>query len=198
MNSPVRWLWLPLGTAMLAGCAGSVTPTIPPGTPGPTPVVDLQVVPVPTDASVSPAAVPTALCSNDAEFLEDLTLPDGTLVLPGAALESAFIYVIGGATAGGDPSWFGFPITLREAAGVARVDLLRYLDQYRIGTRLLFAGNLVRQPYMAGRQYRVSGELSQTDRVMRDTFWIGLYPALTDEMLEFTAEKIGAFLGISL
>ena len=102
------------------------------------------------------------------------------------------------ATAGSDPSWFGFPITLREAAGVARVDLLRYLDQYRIGTRLLFAGNLVRQPYMAGRQYRVSGELSQTDRVMRDTFWIGLYPALTDEMLEFTAEKIGAFLGISL
>ena len=102
------------------------------------------------------------------------------------------------ATEGSDPSWFGFPITLREAAGVARVDLLRYLDQCRIGTRLLFAGNLVRQPYMAGRNYRVSGDLFNTDRVMRDTFWIGLYPGLSREMLDFAAEKIEAFLGVSL
>jgi len=99
------------------------------------------------------------------------------------------------ATGGSNPSWFGFPITLREAAGVARVDLLRYLDQYRIGTRLLFAGNLVRQPYMAGRTCRVSGDLVQTDRVMRDTFWIGLFPALTDEMLDFAAQKVEEFVG---
>lgn len=97
-----------------------------------------------------------------------------------------------------DPSWFGFPITLREAAGVARVDLLRYLEQYRIGTRLLFAGNLVRQPYMVGRSYRVSGELARTDRVMHDTFWIGVHPALADGMLDFAVEKIEAFLGVSL
>lgn len=102
------------------------------------------------------------------------------------------------ATGGSEPSWFGFPITLREAAGLARVDLLRYLDQYRIGTRLLFAGNLVRQPYMAGRNYRVSGDLVNTDRVMRDTFWIGLYPGLSREMLDFVAGKIEAFLGVSL
>lgn len=102
------------------------------------------------------------------------------------------------ATERSDPSWFGFPITLREAANLARVDLLRHLDQYRIGTRLLFAGNLVRQPYMAGRTYRVSGELSNTDRVMRDTFWIGLYPGLSSEMLDFGAGKIEAFLGVSL
>jgi CDP-6-deoxy-D-xylo-4-hexulose-3-dehydrase len=102
------------------------------------------------------------------------------------------------ATGGSEPSWFGFPITLREAAGLARVDLLRYLDQYRIGTRLLFAGNLVRQPYMAGRNYRVSGDLVNTDRVMGGTFWIGLYPGLSREMLDFAVGKIEAFLGVSL
>lgn len=102
------------------------------------------------------------------------------------------------ATERSDPSWFGFPISLREGADLARVDLLRYLDQHRIGTRLLFGGNLVRQPYMAGRSYRVSGELSNTDRVMRDTFWIGLYPGLSEDMLDYAAGKIEAFLGVSL
>ena len=102
------------------------------------------------------------------------------------------------ATEGSDPSWFGFPITLREKAGVARVDLLRYLDQYRIGTRLLFGGNLVRQPYMAGRAFRVSGDLANTDRVMRDTFWIGVYPGLTEAMLDFVVEKLEAMLGVRL
>ena len=102
------------------------------------------------------------------------------------------------ATEGSDPSWFGFAITLRQAAGVARVDLLRYLDQYRIGTRMLFAGNLVRQPYMAGRAFRVSGDLANTDRVMRDTFWIGVYPGLTEAMLDFVVEKLEAMLGVRL
>ncbi len=100
------------------------------------------------------------------------------------------------ATEKSHPSWFGFPITLREAAGIARVDLLRHLDQHRIGTRMLFAGNLVRQPYMAGRAYRVSGELANSDRVMRDTFWIGVYPGLTDEMLDWVATRIGQFFGV--
>ena len=101
-------------------------------------------------------------------------------------------------TPGSDPSWFGFPVTLRETAGVERVDLLRFLDQHRIGTRLLFAGNIARQPYMAGRNYRMSGNLDNTDRVMRDTFWIGLYPGLTDRMLDFAAEKIEAFFGATI
>jgi len=61
---------------------------------------------------------------------------------------------------------------------------------------LLFAGNLTRQPYMKGRQYRISGSLDVTDRIMRQTFWIGIYPALTTEMLEFVAEKIEIFFGI--
>lgn len=101
------------------------------------------------------------------------------------------------ATANSEPSWFGFPMTLKPEANVSRVDLLTYLDQYKIGTRLLFAGNLTRQPYMTGRNYRVSGELTNTDRVMHDTFWIGVYPGLTEEMLDFAAGKIEAFFGVN-
>jgi CDP-6-deoxy-D-xylo-4-hexulose-3-dehydrase len=101
------------------------------------------------------------------------------------------------ATPGSDPSWFGFPITLREAAQTDRVELLKYLDQYKIGTRLLFAGNLTRQPSMTGRHYRVHGKLTDTDRIMNDTFWIGVFPGLTEEMLEFVAGKIEAFFGVN-
>lgn len=98
------------------------------------------------------------------------------------------------ATPNADPSWFGFPVTLRESAPVSRRDLLVFLDQNKVGTRLLFSGNLTRQPYMLGRNFRVSGDLCNTDVVMNDTFWIGVQPALSDEMLEFAASKIEAFL----
>jgi CDP-4-dehydro-6-deoxyglucose reductase, E1 len=101
------------------------------------------------------------------------------------------------ATPNSEPSWFGFPITLREDAGVERVELLKYLDQYKIGTRLLFAGNLTRQPYFANRAYRISGELTNTDNVMNNTFWIGVYPALTEEMLGFVVDKIETFFGVN-
>jgi len=101
------------------------------------------------------------------------------------------------ATTGSEPSWFGFPITVRESAGIARVELLKYLDQYKIGTRLLFAGNLTRQPYFEGRTYRISGELTNTDRIMNDTLWIGVYPGLSEEMLSFVVEKIEAFFGVN-
>ena len=100
------------------------------------------------------------------------------------------------ATENSDPSWFGFPMTLKPEANVARVDLLTYLDQHKIGTRLLFAGNLTRQPYMIGRNYRVSGDLTYTDRVMNDTFWIGVFPGLTREMLDFTVAKLEEFFGV--
>jgi CDP-4-dehydro-6-deoxyglucose reductase, E1 len=96
-------------------------------------------------------------------------------------------------TANSDPSWFGFPITLRDTANVSRVDLLNYLDQKRIGVRLLFAGNLLRQPCMTGRKYRVSGALLNTDIVMNHTFWVGVYPGLSDPMLEYVASAIEAF-----
>ncbi|MBI5920066.1 MAG: lipopolysaccharide biosynthesis protein RfbH [Betaproteobacteria bacterium] len=101
------------------------------------------------------------------------------------------------ATSNSDPSWFGFPITLRDSAQVSRLDLLKYLDQHKIGTRLLFAGNVTRQPYMQGRNFRISGELSNTDLIMNNTFWIGVYPGLSEEMLDYTAEKIETFLGVN-
>jgi CDP-6-deoxy-D-xylo-4-hexulose-3-dehydrase len=101
------------------------------------------------------------------------------------------------ATPKSDPSWFGFPITLREEAQVSRVDLLRYLDEHKIGTRLLFAGNLTRQPYFQGRAYRIHGELINTDRVMNETFWLGVYPALTEAMLDFVSEKLETFFGVN-
>jgi CDP-6-deoxy-D-xylo-4-hexulose-3-dehydrase len=101
------------------------------------------------------------------------------------------------ATEDSDPSWFGFPITLKPSCPVSRVDLTTYLDQNKVGTRLLFAGNLTRQPYMVNAQYRVSGDLTNTDAVMNNTFWIGVQPALTIEMLEFVVEKIESYLGIN-
>lgn len=101
------------------------------------------------------------------------------------------------ATPGSDPSWFGFPLTLRNKTGTApRVDLIKYLDQNKIGTRLLFAGNLVRQPYFQRRSYRISGDLSNTDKVMNETFWIGVYPGLSEEMLQFMVGKIESFFGV--
>ncbi|MEX3935931.1 lipopolysaccharide biosynthesis protein RfbH [Paraburkholderia phymatum] len=100
------------------------------------------------------------------------------------------------ATPGSEPSWFGFPLTLRDSAPVSRADLLGYLDQKKIGTRLLFGGNLLKQPYMKGRNYRVASELMHTDVVMHRTFWIGVYPGLTEEMLEFAATSIERFLGV--
>ena len=101
------------------------------------------------------------------------------------------------ATTGSDPSWFGFPITIRDGVGVARVDLLKYLDQYKIGTRLLFAGNLTRQPYFKGHTHRVSGDLTNTDKVMNNTFWVGVYPGLNEDMLNFMVEKLEAFFGVN-
>lgn len=100
------------------------------------------------------------------------------------------------ATKNSDPSWFGFPITLRDEAAVTREHLLEYLNQHKIGTRLLFAGNLTRQPYMAGRIFRVSGNLRNTEIIMNNTFWVGLYPGLTESMLDFICDKLGEFFGV--
>ncbi|MEB6589953.1 MULTISPECIES: lipopolysaccharide biosynthesis protein RfbH [Pseudomonas] len=112
---------------------------------------------------------------------ERLTGCADKLILPQATDES-------------DPSWFGYPITLRDGSGIKRVELLRYLDEQGVGTRLLFAGNLTRQPYMQGQQYRVSGELPITDKIMNDTFWIGLWPGLSDDHLEHAARCLETYL----
>lgn len=101
------------------------------------------------------------------------------------------------ATPNSDPSWFGFPITLREEAQIPRVDLLKFLDQNKIGTRLLFAGNLTRQPYFKDVHYRVVGDLTNTDLIMNNTFWIGLYPGLSTVHLQYVVDKIEEFLGLN-
>jgi CDP-6-deoxy-D-xylo-4-hexulose-3-dehydrase len=100
------------------------------------------------------------------------------------------ILILPEATPNSDPSWFGFPITLRPEAGISRVELLRHLDEHKIGTRLLFGGNLLRQPYFKRREYRVIGDLKNTDRIMHDTFWIGIYPSLKNDELGFAADTI--------
>ena len=101
------------------------------------------------------------------------------------------------ATPNSDPSWFGFLMTIRPEADIRRVDLINYLDQNKIGTRLLFAGNLTRQPYMIGRNFRISGELTHTDLVMSNSFWVGVYPGLSEEMLSFMVDKIESFFGVN-
>ena len=94
------------------------------------------------------------------------------------------------ATPGSDPSWFGFPMTLQPHVRHTREQVTAFLEKHKIGTRLLFAGNLTRQPYFKGRPHRVSGALDNTDRVMQGTFWIGVYPGLSVEMLDYAAERV--------
>ncbi len=98
------------------------------------------------------------------------------------------------ATAHSNPSWFGFPITLRAHHGIERVALLRHLDSKAIGSRLVFAGNLTRQPYFQAQQYRISGTLSNTDTIMNHSLWLGVCPLLTEEMLDFMIREIRWFL----
>ena len=98
------------------------------------------------------------------------------------------------ATAHSDPSWFGFPITLRENAPVNRNQLIQHLESNRIGTRLLFAGNLLRQPAFKGVPHRVVGGLHNADRVMNRTFWVGVYPGLEKAHLDHIAHAIQACL----
>ena len=98
------------------------------------------------------------------------------------------------ATPNSNPSWFGFPLILKERIGFSREELITYLNNNKIGTRLLFAGNLTKQPYMKNQNFRISGDLTNTDIVMNNTFWIGLYPALSVEMFEYVFDKLEEFL----
>lgn len=98
------------------------------------------------------------------------------------------------ATPGSDPSWFGYPITLDPELPVNREALLRFLDARHIGTRLMFAGNILRQPAYRNVEARVVGDLTNTDIVMRRTFWVGTYPGLTEPMLDYIADSICEFI----
>jgi len=97
------------------------------------------------------------------------------------------------ATPGSDPSWFGFPLALRPESGFSRKKLLQFLEARHIGTRLLFGGNLTRQPAYQGVEYRQVGDLSQTDFVMNQVFWLGVYPGLTRPMLDYVIESVHDF-----
>jgi CDP-6-deoxy-D-xylo-4-hexulose-3-dehydrase len=94
---------------------------------------------------------------------------------------------------GTEPSWFGFLLTVRDDAPFTRNELVKHLNDRRIGTRLLFGGNLKRQPYMIGRPFRVAGALTNSDKVMRDSFWIGVYPGLSAAHIAYMVETIAAF-----
>jgi CDP-6-deoxy-D-xylo-4-hexulose-3-dehydrase len=97
------------------------------------------------------------------------------------------------ATPKSDPSWFGFPITVHDDAPFKRDELLIYLNEKKIGTRLLFGGNLIHQPYMAGRNYRVCGSVENSDRVMRQTFWVGVYPGLGEAAIDYIIDSVNSF-----
>lgn len=95
-----------------------------------------------------------------------------------------------------DPSWFGFAITVTEFCPLSRNEIVQKLNERKIGTRLLFAGNLLRQPGFAGTPRRLIGELKNTDKVMNDTFWIGVWPGLTTEMIDYMIDSIHEILGV--
>ena len=115
-----------------------------------------------------------------------------TLLRQGLAELEEF-FLLPEATANSEPSWFGFPLTVRDGAPFSRDALCVHLNQTRIGTRLLFGGNLVRQPYMLGREFRQVGDLRQSDRVMRDTFWVGVYPGLGEPAISYMIDTFRDF-----
>ena len=118
---------------------------------------------------------------NFAYLRQKLQPVEGVLVLPEA-------------TRSADPSWFGFAIGVREDAPFRREDLTRALETVKIGTRLLFGGNLVRQPAYLNADYRIVGDLRNSDFVMNNVFWVGVYPGLTPPMLEFVAQTLTEFV----
>lgn len=103
-------------------------------------------------------------------------------------------FILPTATPNSDPSWFGFPLTINPGSGINRTELLRHLDEKKIGTRLLFGGNLLKQPAYRGVEHRVIGELKNSDLVMSNTFWLGVHPGLTEEMLSYVSEVIHDFV----
>ena len=95
-----------------------------------------------------------------------------------------------------DPSWFGFLLTVREDAGFTKNEIVEYLEDNKIATRMLFAGNITRHPSFLDVKYRISGDLLNTDHIMNNTFWIGVYPGLTEEVIEYTLKCFERFIDL--
>ncbi|MGF3027893.1 lipopolysaccharide biosynthesis protein RfbH [Methylobacterium aquaticum] len=114
--------------------------------------------------------------------------------LNGLMSELEEFFILPQPTPNSDPSWFGYVLTTRPDAPFKRDDLVKYLNEKKIGTRLLFGGNLLRQPYMKDRPHRVVGSLENADTVVERTFWIGIYPGLTYAHLDYTVDQIKAFV----
>ena len=104
------------------------------------------------------------------------------------------LFILPEATPESDPSWFGYLLTLREGLKFTRDDLVKHLNDRKIGTRLLFGGNLLRQPYMIGRDYRVVGDLTNADIVTDRTFWVGVYPGLSEDHIGYMTDTIRAYV----
>jgi CDP-6-deoxy-D-xylo-4-hexulose-3-dehydrase len=104
-------------------------------------------------------------------------------------------FVLPRATRDSDPSWFGFPLTVREDAPFSRAEVVHHLEDRRIATRQLFGGNLTRQPAYREVEYRVVGTLVNSDRAMNGTFWVGVYPALSDQAIDFVVAELEEFVG---
>jgi CDP-6-deoxy-D-xylo-4-hexulose-3-dehydrase len=103
------------------------------------------------------------------------------------------IFLLPEATAGSKPSWFGFPVAVRPEAPFGRDDLVKHLNTRKVGTRLLFAGNLLHQPAYRGIEHRVVGSLKNSDYVMNQVFWLGLFPGLSNTMIDYVLDTIRAF-----
>lgn len=104
------------------------------------------------------------------------------------------LFVLPDATPGSEPSWFGFPLSVRPTAPFTRRDLVRHLDEHKIGTRQLFGGNLLRQPAYHGKPQRVAGDLPGADYIMRHTLWLGVYPGLADAHIDHMISTIRSFV----
>jgi CDP-6-deoxy-D-xylo-4-hexulose-3-dehydrase len=99
-------------------------------------------------------------------------------------------YLLPEATPASDPSWFGFPIAVRPESGLGRDRVVRFLESHKIATRLLFGGNLVRQPAYRGIEKRVVGALKNSEYVMNNVFWIGVFPGLNEKMIQFVIDTL--------
>lgn len=104
-------------------------------------------------------------------------------------------FILPKATENADPSWFGFPITIKDSSKIDRRELMVFLAEKKIGTRLIFAGNLINQPYMKNQNYRISSDLTNTDTIMNNSFWIGCYQGISEEMIDYMVGCFSEFCG---